>query len=998
MFINLNVRSHYSLLLSTLSIDDIIDYALKNNQQYVCLTDFNNLSGAVEFFDLAKKHHLKPIIGLEIYEHNLASNLILIAKNNDGYKNLIKISSFIMLNQTFTLTDFLQDVAVIVKDGTFNVKNTEIYFANSNSEKGIAINEVNCANKDDAYLLNVLQAIKNDRVIDDELALYDLTEDNWFKSEAEAIQIFTPIQLKNLEKLVTSCQWDLTKFHTQLIQFPTPKQIPSQLYLQSLCVEGLKQRFDKQLIPKKYETRLKEELSIINQMGYDDYFLIVYDLINFAKRNQIIIGPGRGSAVGSLVAYVLQITDVDPLKYDLIFERFLNPKRQTMPDIDIDIMDTRREEVVDYLFNKYGRDHVAHIVTFQRIKAKMAIRDVGRILAIPIKEVDEISKLIGSQYDENLQEAINNSKKLSDKTLIYPTLFKIAQRLINIPRQIGTHAAGIVLSSIALVDILPVQLGINNNPLSQFSMEHLERFGLLKMDLLGLRNLTIIDQVIKNVKTTRKIDIVLDKIPLDDAKTFALLGSGDTNGIFQLESPGMRSTLMKMNPKNIEDISITSSLYRPGPQENIPIFIERRNKLKKVEYVSDALIPILKNTNGIIVYQEQIIQIAQDVAGFSLAQADLFRRAISKKNESGFDELKKSFIDGAMNNNLKLQDAEQIFNYIHQFANYGFNHSHAIAYSLIGYWLAYLKTNYFLEFVTVLLSANASSSEKIETYVSEIKRKGIEVLPPDLNHSQASFSIFENKILFGFDTIKNIGHETIKKILSARALIPQKKFHNYLETIPFLLEKKVSIKVIESLIYAGGLDCLGLDRKTMINNLKKAATLNDLKRNMLFAGGIEIEIEKFPMSLDDVEEFAEKQAKTIGIYLQDHPFKKIKETIQGYTFTDLHTFKNTSQETSQFGKIFVKINSIRKKITKAGKEMAVVNVEDDTDTARITIWPGNFVAIKDLLKTNLICLISVKSNDTNYNNNKDYIWLRLVAIYNENLKKLVLIKGEDNEK
>ncbi|WP_052663445.1 DNA polymerase III subunit alpha [[Mycoplasma] testudinis] len=990
MFINLNVRSHYSLLLSTLSIDDIVNFALKHKQKYVCLTDFNTLYGAVEFFDAAIKNGLVPIIGLEIFHQESSSNLVLIAKSNSGYKNLLKVSSFIMLDQPYNLEDWLNDVYVIVKEGSFVPKKAVWYTIANNQKNSIAMSEVSCHSKDDAFLLNVLQAIKNDKTLSEEDSLYQVSEETWYLSESQAKQVFSKIQLSNLEKLLESCHWDLNEFHTNLIKYPTPKKVTSQLYLQALCVEGLKKRFEKtRVIPKIYEQRLKQELDIINQMGYDDYFLIVYDFINFAKKNEIIVGPGRGSAVGSLVAYVLQITDVDPIKYNLIFERFLNPKRQTMPDIDTDIMDTRRDEVVSYLFNKYGKDHVAHIVTFQRMKAKMALRDVGRVLAIPIKEIDEITKLIGMQYDEDLNGAIANSKKLKEKVLIYPTLFQIATQLINMPRQVGTHAAGIVLSNAVLTDIIPVQTGMNNNPLSQFSMEYLERFGLLKMDLLGLRNLSILDAVVKTIKKTKNIHINLNEIPLDDTKTFNLLCDGDTNGIFQLESPGMRKTLIKMQPKTIEDISITSSLFRPGPQENIPTFIARRNKKEKTTFVADQLIPILKDTNGIIVYQEQVIQIAQSVAGFSVAQADIFRRAISKKHESELGELRKSFIDGAISNKLKRTDAEQIFEYIYNFANYGFNHSHAVAYSLIGYWLAYLKANYFLEFATILLSANSGSNEKIGIYVNEAKQKGVKVLAPDINLSQESFTIHKNAILFGFDAIKNIGNEAIKKILNARTAALNQKFENYLEALPFLLEHKVTLKMIESLIYAGAFDNFGFNRKTLLHNLKKASTLNDLKRSKLFATGIEIELDELNMSPSEVIEFNEIQAKTIGIYLQDHPFKKLKLKVKDEKLIDLRAMKESNENGDpKFGRVFVKINGMRKTTTKTNKEMAFLTVKDDTDKSSVTVWPQSFDNIKNVLKTDLVCLISVKHDG------RGLVLMKLVKIYNETTQQLEEFEGD----
>lgn len=988
MFINLNVRSHYSLLMSGLSIKDIVDFAVANNQKYVALTDFNNMHGAVEFFDLAKSKKLIPIIGLEIFEKKSQSLLVLIAKNNKGYINLLKISSHIMCEQDFVLEKFLEDLIVIVKDGNFQLKaHKDFYVAESGHENSVALSFVNCKTEKDAYLVNVLQAIKNDQILDlnsdSEIELWK--EKSWFLTEAEAKKEFSKKQIENLEKIISQTNWDINQFHTDLLKFPTPKKIAKNIYLQSLCKEGLTQRLGNSKVPKVYIERLKYELDVINKMGYDDYFLIVYDLVNFAKKNNIIVGPGRGSAVGSLVSYSLHITDIDPLAHDLIFERFLNPERQSMPDIDIDIMDTRREEVIEYLFNKYGNDHVAHIVTFQRIKAKMAIRDVGRVLNIKLSEVDKISKLISTMYDEDLDLAVTKSQALAAKQKEYPLLFRVASALIGIPRQVGTHAAGVVLGNDVLTEIIPIQMGINNHSMSQFSMEYLERFGLLKMDLLGLKNLTILDRIIKVIKKIRKVDIVLSKIPLNDKKTFDLLSIGDTNGIFQLESPGMRNVLIKMKPNCIEDISITSSLFRPGPQENIPSFIARRNKKETITYISESLKPILSSTNGIIVYQEQVIQIAQTVAKFTPAEADLFRRAISKKNDTEMKHLQNQFISGAVKNGYSKSDSEQIYNYIYQFANYGFNHSHAIAYSLIGYWLAYFKANYPLEFLANLLSMNSGSSEKVSIYINEAISKNIQVLAPIINLSQPSFSIYKKAILFGFDVIKGIGNEAMRKIIEVREQLKDKNFTNYVDAVCLLSKNKISQKIIQSLIYSGAFDSFKYNRKTMIENLN-----NIIERSaFILSKTTNYEVVNCEMNDEEVNEYNNLQAETIGVYLAEHPFKKIKSKLSNSTF-DFIDLKSLVEQVKEYGQVFVKVISIRTTKTKAGKEMAFARIEDDTSKSDLTIWPQIFVKIKDYFHRDLICVLSAK------NEGKGLIMMKLFAIYDESKKEL--IEDWNNEK
>jgi DNA polymerase-3 subunit alpha len=455
--------------------------------------------------------------------------------------------------------------------------------------------------------------------------------------------------------------------------------------LQSKCRDGLKQRLGSTNAPIKYIERLKKELTIIDQMHFDDYFLVVQDYVNFAKRSGILVGPGRGSAAGSLVAYVLGITEIDPIEHDLIFERFLNPSRQTLPDIDIDFMDNRRNEIVEYLFDRYGNNHVAHIVTFQRMKAKMAIRDAGRILGIELPIINNISKLISVQYDLDLSNAIKTSKALASFANKYADLFDIAQKIANFPRQIGLHAAGVIITNTRLDDVIPIQSSTDGINATQYSMEYLEPLGLIKMDILGLVNLTTINETIKLIKKEQSKNVDLSKINLHDKKVFDQLSNGNTIGIFQLESLGMRNLIMKIKPTSIEDISITSALFRPGPQKNIPDYLKNKAQPNNIQYLNDDFKEVLSSTYNIIIYQEQVIEIVQRVAGFTLAEADLFRRAISKKDANKLNQLRKQFIVGAQKNKYSEIEINKIFDFIYEFANYGFNHSHSLAYSYVSY-------------------------------------------------------------------------------------------------------------------------------------------------------------------------------------------------------------------------------------------------------------------------------------------------------------------------
>ncbi|MBP5256858.1 MAG: DNA polymerase III subunit alpha [Mycoplasma sp.] len=754
--------------MSSMSIDDIINYAIKNKQKYVCLTDFKNMYGAMEFYNKAHTNNLIPIIGLHItYE---GDEVYLIAKNITGYKNLLKISSKIMTNEKYNIKDYVDSLFVIVNDiDKVNwLKQKDNGFSlNQKKTNPIAARPCFYETKEDAIYVKALNAIANEKKIED--YENDKSFDNlYFLGEIEANKVFSKEALDNLNKVIENSLWELelNKKHF-MIKFQGGKQ--SNILLQTMCVSALNKLFgNKDKVPKEYIYRLKYELDTINKMGFDDYFLVVQDYVNYAKNNGIIVGPGRGSSAGSLVAYLLGITIVDPIKNNLIFERFLNPERLTMPDIDVDFMDDRRNEVVQYLFNRYSKNNVAHIIIFQRMKAKMVIRDIGRILSMNKSIIDSICKLLSENF-EFLNENSKTSKELKKYQEQYPKLFKLALKLQNFPRQIGSHAAGVVLSSINLIDIVPIQESADGLLCTQYSMEYLESLGLIKMDILGLINLTTLNQAIINIEKNHNKKINLYKIPLNDPKVFNYISQGHTTGIFQLESPGMTNLVMRIKPKNIEDISICSALYRPGPQKNINIFLKNRNNPEEIKYLNDDIKKILEPTSNIIIYQEQVIQMVQKIAAFSLADADLFRRAISKKQVDELSSLKKSFIEGGIKNGYTQKKVEEIFDYIFEFANYGFNHSHSLAYSYISYWLAYIAYYYPLEFYSTLLTSNDASIEKVVQYINEAKNIGIKVLPPDINLSEYSFSVFnKEEIVLGFNTTKGIGISACEKIIKTR--------------------------------------------------------------------------------------------------------------------------------------------------------------------------------------------------------------------------------------
>jgi DNA polymerase-3 subunit alpha len=670
---------------STISVDDLIKNAKKNKLSHVALIDINTMYGALEFYNKAKANNLIPIIGLQINYQN--HRLVLIAKDYVGYQTLIKISSFVCSDIPFDINDFITSLFIIVesKHSIPALKTIKgVYSANSADDGVIAIQECFFENKHDVKLLKSLLAIKNNQLLSDFDDLHDF-DDKYMLSEQESKEKFSKQALYNLDVLINACHWEMPcSFPINFVKFDTAQN--SKQLLETKCMNGLKNRsLSTSVIYNIYLERLTKELNVINQMNYNDYFLVVQDYVNYAKQNKIVVGPGRGSAAGSLVSYVLGITDVDPIKHNLIFERFLNIERTNMPDIDVDFMDNRRNEVIEYIVNKYSKDRVAHIVTFQRMKAKMAIRDIGRILNIDISIINTISKLITLDYDLDIAGAIKNNEDLKYYARMYGELFEIANKFLNFPRQIGLHAAGIIVTNNQLENAIPIQSSSNGIKVTQYSMEYLEYLGLIKMDILGLINLTTINDAINLIRTNHHIEINLNQLNLEDQKVFKALSSGDTTGVFQLESAGMQDLIMKINPTCIEDISITSALFRPGPQKNIPTYLQNKLHPHAIKYLNDDFQNVLASTYNVIIYQEQVIAIVQRVTKFSLAQSDVFRRAISKKNVAKLMTLQKQFISASLNNGYSEIDAHKIYDFIYEFANYGFNHSHSIAYSYISY-------------------------------------------------------------------------------------------------------------------------------------------------------------------------------------------------------------------------------------------------------------------------------------------------------------------------
>lgn len=961
MFINLNTHSYYSLLMSSITIDDIINFAIKNKQKYVSLIDINSMYGTIEFYHKAINNNLIPVIGLRIEYQN--EKVILVAKDNNGCKNLFKISSLVMTDRELDLPQHLSNLFVIVDDTSKCswIKDHESSFSlNQNANDCIACKEVFFENKDDIEYIKVLHAIKDGITYKDVGDLSELS-DNYMLNEEQASKLYSKKSLENLNKLLSSCKWTM-EFNKEHHFIKYNKKYNSKDLLQTMCVEGLKKRLNSTDAPISYIDRLTHELDVIDKMGFNDYFLVVQDYVSFAKHNGILVGPGRGSAAGSLVSYTLGITEIDPLQYGLIFERFLNPDRNTMPDIDVDFMDDRRGEVIEYIHNRYSQEHVAHILTFQKMKSKMAIRDVCRAFEFDLKLVGLISKEFPSSFfDSSIEEIIKSNKKVAEYANKYPKIFKIANKLVGFPRQIGQHAAGIIISDKPLDEIIPIQSSTDNIYSTQFSMEYLEPLGLIKMDILGLVNLATIDQCLKLIEQTIGQKINLSKIPLNNHSVFKELSNGNTQGIFQLESPGMTNLIRRIKPVNIEDISITSALFRPGPQKNINTYLENKAHPETIEYLNDDFKSVLSSTYNIIIYQEQVIEMVKRVAKFSLAQADMFRRAISKKNADKISSLKEKFIEGGIKNGYSQKEVTQIFDYIYEFANYGFNHSHSLAYSYVSYWMAYLKFKYPLQFFTTLLSSNDNSADKIAMYVADAKKCGINIYPPSIQDSHFNFSIKKSKIIFGFNAIKGIGRETINKILSIRNEQPNHEFKNMFYAIGLLANNSIGIKTIEILIKAGCFDCFLEKNQTRLFILKNLEEIFKASRLMKPNGEFIISpnlVEIIPTN-EEILELQEEQFNLLGVNFAEHPVITIRNNYKGSE--TISTLADVSNNTSGFIHCFVVLDSFREIKTKTGLPMAFAKIEDDTKVSDVVIFPGVYTKAKGIIKKGEIYLVCVKN-------------------------------------
>lgn len=961
-------QTEYNLLNNSIHLDDYIKTAVANSFSFLSITD-RNLYAAYKFYTECKKNKLKPVIGLEICyidDDNYKSFILAYAKNEEGYKNLLKISTYLSTNEIPKGLDFIKEytdgIAFVV---VYNESMVErLFVSKAYDEVAKKIEELQMLG--DLYIgysyTNRLDRLKsnyeiNEYCVKKGINTLPLHNCRYLKPEDSIIYEtltkisgtpFTikeyhdysfdmnPVYSKELENFVNSISLNIYEQKALMPKYHNTKGACSKDYLASLCNKGLFKRL-KGKIPAFYQQRLNYELDVINKMGFDDYFLIVWDFILYAKKNNILVGPGRGSAAGSLVAYCLGITEIDPLKYDLLFERFLNPERLSMPDIDTDFPDNHRDDVIKYVNDFYGPKHVCNISAFNTFSLKSSIRDIGRILKIDNSRLEEIVKLVetSNDFDKLLS-------KFSQRPEIYNILY-IVRGLDGLPRHISTHAAGIIISSSVLDDVIPLQNGLNGLYQSQFEADDLQNIGLLKMDFLGIRNLTIVDEVIKLIP-----GFTIDKlrnIPLNDKKTFELLQRADTLGVFQLESDGIRKVLSNLKPEKFDDLVAVLALYRPGPMDNIDEFIARRHG-KKFSYLHPILEPILKSTYGIIVYQEQIMMIAQSFAGFSLGEADLLRRAVSKKKQDELMSLEKEFISRSISKGFSETIAKQIYEYILKFANYGFNKSHSVAYGILAYQMAYLKANYFSIFISKILNNVIGSIDTMVEYIEYAKKNNVKTMLPHINISSTVFEVRDATLYIPLQAIHSIGEANALEIVRERE--SNGLFKDFED---FRRRMKLNSNIFEALIYSGALDCFGFSRKRMV-------TERDQK-NEVFAKYLEGKI-------DDNSEFdfsvlQQKELEYLGFNYKYNIFVNIESLYYKYNAKPLK-FK--------YGRAIVCFKQIKKIKTKNNEDMLLGIIADKEDIIDFVIFPNVYQTLNIRIDYKNLYIINyqIKKNKDNKDN------------------------------
>ena len=989
-FVPLRIVSCYSFLQSGLTMERIAVSAHKNGYFGIGLCDKGYMYGVPEFVKTAESIQVPYLIGMET---SIDGNIYcLYVVNEDGYHNLIQISSAlqnehfdmaflkshasglvcvletnnesfknIFLNADDSFNRFLLNISLLFKDGFYlgievtkkddvSYANKIRRFANEHTYECVAFPKIRYQNKDDAIVLRIAEAIANEETLVEK----KLEGQEYFMSIENYQKIYTKSEIANTSAIINKSSFNFHQKRGKLLRYPVND---SALTLKNNCQKALNDlRLDND---NRYTSRLNYELETIINLGYGDYFLIVQDYVKYAKDNNILVGPGRGSAAGSLVAYLLGITEIDPLKYDLQFERFLNPYRQTMPDIDVDFMDVLRGDVVEYVRSKYGNERVANIVTFQTIKANQSLRDIGRVYGFSSAHIDLLCKRIGNKQ-LSLREAykkLAEFKSLVDSDQYFLQIVSLASKIEGLIRQSGLHPAGVILNDTPLEEALPVSRDFAGHLISQYEMNYLEEQGFLKMDFLALRNLTTIDYCI-DIVNERNPDNKIDKlnIPFDDKETYELIANGQTTGVFQLESAGMRHAIKRLKPSCFNDVVALLALFRPGPMDSISDYAKRKEGKEKITYDDPSLVPILESTYGIIVYQEQVNQIATTMAGFTMGEADLFRRAISKKNMEKMLENEKLFIDGAIKNGHSESTAKKMFEFFKKFANYGFNKSHTVAYAFTACRMAYLKKHYPLEFyVSILETSSSTSDSKFNEYVSEMKKRNISLFLPDINTSDKHFVIKDNGLLFPLNAIHGINEILVNNILEERKDQPFKDFFDF---VTRMKKYKISETQLRTLINAGSFDAFSKSRASLRASIISAmqyAELSYKEDGQLNIGIGELITPYIIEDHDDPLENLEKEYEVLGIMLSNNPLHYKKDILKAKNIMPIVDAKEENK-----ARVAGLIRSSKTISTKKGTTMAFIRIVDETDEIEITVFPETYLNNLSLFEKNQLIVVDIK--------------------------------------
>ena len=1043
-FTHLHLHTEYSLLDGACRIEGLMQRVKALGQTAVAITDHGVMYGCVDFYKAAKKAGVKPIIGCEVYVATRtrfdkvnridgSNHLVLLCKNETGYKNLIKMVSvgftegfynkprvdhelleeyhegLICLSACLAgeipqallagdyekaknLARYYEDLFgkgnyyIEIQDHGLDEQRTVLpLLVRLSRETGIplvATNDAHYLEKEDSRMQHILICIQTNKTVNDDDVLEFGTDEFYVKSTDEMYELFSawPEACENTSRIAEMCSFDFEFGVTKLPYFVAPDGMDNKEYFVKLCRDGLLRRYGAD-VPEDIRARLDYEISIIDRMGYINYYLIVFDFINYAKSQGIPVGPGRGSGAGSLAAYCVGITNIDPIKYNLLFERFLNPERVSMPDFDIDFCYERRQEVIDYVIRKYGADHVAQIVTFGTMAARAAIRDVGRVLDMPYGTVDGIAKLVPMEPKMTLTKALSISRELKARYDADPQvkeLIDMSLKLEGMPRHASTHAAGVVITREAADEYVPLATN-DGNPVTQFTMTTIEELGLLKMDFLGLRTLTVIDDAEKMIRK-REPGFSMDAVPYDDQRVYAMLNAGETEGVFQMESGGMTQAVMGLQSKSLEDIIAIISLYRPGPMESIPTYIANRHNPGNVKYKTPQLEHILDVTNGCIVYQEQVMQICRELAGFSYGQADLVRRAMSKKKHDVMEKERQHFVHGntepghecagCVANGISETVANAIFDDMSSFASYAFNKAHAAAYAVVAYQTAYLKRHYPREFMAALLTSVLDNTGKVIEYTAECQRMGIRVLPPDINASDAGFTVEGKDIRFGLLALKNVGRNLIATVVRERSGTPYRSLYDFCKR---LHGTEINRRAVESMIKSGAFDNLEAKRRSMMDGVEGIlkSVESEARRNLdgqidLF-GALDGEQEsgrnvyKLP---DSGEEYPydillQMEKEVSGLYLSGHPLDHYRPVIEKVSTCRISELVGENAHAYDKQNVTLVCTVVRTKTinTKAGGMMAFITVEDLSGSMEVLAFPKVLLAASEAVHDNAVVVI-----------------------------------------